>query len=204
MPPWLVVGAAVAAVAAAVPLVRSAQQRDAYAPGAVVTAPPASAAASGTPTSARPSPSATHSLHVLPPTGTGSVATTPRCDGPALVVSVTGPDGAAGTTYHTVVLTNTGRSACHLEGYPGVAATGGAATLDARRDSGIPPSRVVLRPGQAAHAVLAVRNAPSSTAPCPTYRQLLVTPPDSRRTTAFPLQVRPCDGGGRRRPARCG
>ena len=111
-------------------------------------------------------------------------------------MSVTGPDGTAGTIYHTLVLTNTRGETCYLKGYPGVAATGGtAATLDAQRESGVPTPRVLLRPGQAAHALLAVQDVSSSAAPCPSYAQLRVTPPDSLHTTTIPLRVHPCDQG---------
>jgi hypothetical protein len=210
-PPWRVAAAAVAAVAAAVPLVRA--TREGLAPGGGTPSSPAIAGTGRTP----PSPGVTHSgptphptttpgptpsppASTTPTTSTTSTTTTanpaaiPRCDVPSLVVSVTGPDGAAGTTFHTVILTNSGHVACYLQGFPGVAATDGTTTVDARRETGTVASRVVLPPGSAAHAVLGVRNVAGSPKPCPAYPRLLITAPDSRRTTTFPLQVHPCDG----------
>jgi hypothetical protein len=208
-PTWLVAAAAVAAVAAAVPAVRAA--RDGVDGASSTSGRPS---ASATPTSTSPSPartvvgpvppassSGTTSRRAVSPTAspatsaTSTTAAPPaRCDLPTLLVSVTGPGAAAGTVYHTVVLTNTGDRACYLEGFPGVAATDGTTTVDARRDTTVAASKVVLEPGRAAHAVLAVRNLPMSNTPCPSYSRLLVTAPDSRRTTSIPLQVRPCDG----------
>jgi hypothetical protein len=40
--------------------------------------------------------------------------------------------------------------------------------------------------------VLRVRNVPPDATPCPTYHTLLVTPPDSRRTQRFMVDVTPC------------
>jgi len=93
-----------------------------------------------------------------------------------------------------VILTNTGHVGCYLQGFPGVAATDGTTTVDARRQSGTPASRVVLPGGSAAHALLGVRNVSASPKPCPAFPRLLITAPDSRRTTTFPLQVHPCEG----------
>ena len=100
-----------------------------------------------------------------------------------LTVSVDDAQGAAGSTYRNVVFRNGGEQACFLRGFPGVSAAdaAGNAALDAARDTSRPAARIVLQPGQAAHAQLAMRSIPPDAKPCPTYPTLLVTPPDSRR-----------------------
>ena len=118
----------------------------------------------------------------------------PRCDAPALSVGVSGDEDAAGTKYVTIVFRNGGQQSCFLRGFPGVSAAdaGGAAKVDATRDTARPAGRVVLEPGKAAHAVLAVRNVPPGSKACPTYPLVLVTPPDSRRTQRISTDVAPC------------
>ena len=118
-----------------------------------------------------------------------------RCDGPSLTIAVGAPDGAAGTVYRTIVFRNGGPRTCTLKGYPGVAAAdaAGKAVVNATRDTSRAPERVVLAPAGSAHAVLAARNLPSGSAACETYAQLLVTPPDSRRTSTIPVSVTPCE-----------
>lgn len=132
------------------------------------------------------------------PTGSSAAAapaaTGPaRCDAPALTVGVEDASGAAGSKYRNVVFRNGGEQPCFLRGYPGVAAADAAGTsvLDAARD-GSRPVRVLLQPGQAAHAQLAMRDIPPDAKPCPTYPTLLVTPPDSRRTQSVTVDVTPC------------
>lgn len=127
-----------------------------------------------------------------PPTSTTLL---PRCDGPTLTVAVGAADGAAGTVYRTIVFRNGSAIACTLQGYPGVSAAdaAGMAVVDAKRDTSDPATRVVLGPGASAHAVLRARNVPAGSAACDTYPQLLVTPPDSRRTSTLPVAVTPCE-----------
>ncbi len=138
---------------------------------------------------------------VTPPPATPSgsvssqVATGPaRCDAPALTVSLAPSQGAAGTAYFAVVFRNGGEQPCFLQGFPGVSAAdaAGIAQVDAARDTARAPVRVVLQPGQAAHAVLAVGRVPSGSAPCPTFPLVLVTPPDSRRTQRITTDLVPC------------
>jgi Protein of unknown function (DUF4232) len=119
---------------------------------------------------------------------------TPRCDGASLAVSVTDGGGAAGTVYYRVVFTNRSGDPCYLRGFPGVSAAdaSGKATVNASRDTSTAPTRVVLAAGRAAHANLAVRNVPPNAAACPSYPLLLVTPPDSRRTSTISRSVQPC------------
>jgi hypothetical protein len=132
-----------------------------------------------------PSPSATK---------TAVPAGPPRCDAPALTLGVGAAQGAAGTSYRTLVFRNGGEQPCFLRGFPGVSAAdaAGKAVVDAARDTSRAAVRVVLEPGRPAQAVLAVRNVPPDAKACPTYPTLLVTPPDSRRTQTVTVDVTPC------------
>jgi uncharacterized protein DUF4232 len=126
-----------------------------------------------------------------PTTSTGRVL---RCDGPTLAVSAGDGDAAAGTIHFRIVFTNRSSASCYLQGFPGVAAAdaGGASKVNATRDTSTTATRVVLAAGRSAHADLAVRNVPPSSSACPSYPLLLVTPPDSRRTSTIPRIVQPC------------
>ena len=149
-----------------------------------------------TPPAPPPSPTVAPSTSSASATVSPSAAATgtQRCDAPALVVASGPPNGAAGTVYYSVVFRNTGEQPCFLRGFPGVSAAdaSGAGKVDAVRDTTKPATRVVLDPGQSAHAVLAVRNVPPTSAPCPSYPTLLVTPPDSRQTQRVVREVSPC------------
>jgi hypothetical protein len=121
----------------------------------------------------------------------GAVA---RCDGPSLAVTVGAGEGAGGTIHYPVVFTNHGTASCYLQGFPGVAAADAsrAPKVDAARDTSTSPARVILAAGGSAHADLAVRNVPPGSGPCPSYPLLLVTPPDSRRTSTISRSVQRC------------
>jgi hypothetical protein len=174
----LMVGAALAGctgsapVSSAAPVLASGSSGSAVTVTSTVTAPPPSPSVSKTPVVARPA----------------------RCDAPALTLSVGTGQGAAGTNYRTLVVRNGGEQACFLRGFPGVSAAdaAGKAVVDAARDTSRPAVRVVLEPGRAVHAVLAVRSVPPDATACPTYSMLLVTPPDSRRTQTVTEDVTPC------------
>jgi hypothetical protein len=159
--------------------------------GAQATPAPATTTVTRTVTPSPSRPPSSGPVSSRPPAST----LLPRCDGPNLAVTVGAADGAAGTVYRTIVFRNGSGIACTLQGFPGVAAAdaAGKAVVDAARDTSRPPRRVVLGPGASAHAVLAARNLPAGSAACETYGQLLVTPPDSRRTTTIPVAVTPCE-----------
>jgi len=151
-----------------------------------------------TPTGSTPTMSPPHVV-VTPSQGTATTSTTGaasivRCDGPTLAVSVGAGEGAAGTIHYPVVFTNRGRVSCYLQGFPGVSAANaaGAAKVDAARDTTTAATRVVLTAAGSAHANLAVRNVPPGSGACPSYPLLLVTPPDSRRTSTVSRTVQPC------------
>jgi hypothetical protein len=68
---------------------------------------------------------------------------------------------AAGTDYISLVVTNIGSSPCTLLGYPGASfldSHGRQVGLPAKRDRTSPPHRVVVKPGEKAHAVLSYPN----------------------------------------------
>ena len=159
---------------------------------------PASSAAPLPPSGSSASSATVTATVTAPPSPTVSKtpvpAGPPRCDAPALTVGIGGEEGAAGTSYRTIVLRNGGEQPCFLRGFPGVSAAdaAGKAVVDAARDTSRAAVRVVLEPGRATHAVLAVRNVPPGAKACPTYPTLLVTPPDSRRTQTVTVDVTPC------------
>jgi len=92
--------------------------------------------------------------------------------------------GAAGSRFGPLVLTNRSRSTCTLEGYIGgqlYNAAGRRLPTRIVRDRSRPINVVTLRPGQRAFADLhwsAIRTGPILA--CPQPRSLAVTPPDER------------------------
>jgi Domain of unknown function (DUF4232) len=107
--------------------------------------PPRAAAASQAPAAATASPAA-------------SPAAAPRCALSGLRISVgTGSRVTTETTRYALDFTNVGGAACTLTGYPEVAAYQGDGTVvgdAAVRDTSVAAARVVLAPGQTAHASL--------------------------------------------------
>src|SRR3954452_24096621 len=111
--------------------------------------------------------------HVIatPREGTPTASTSrangvPRCDGATLAVSVGDGEAAAGTIHYRILFTNRGSVSCYLQGFPGVAAAdaGGAAKVTAMRDTSTTATRVVLTSDRSAHADLAARTVPPSSA----------------------------------------
>lgn len=166
-------------------------------PGSDATSATTTVTTTVTPTGSAPTLSPPH-IVATPSQGTASTSTgagaVGRCDGPTLAVSVGNGEGAAGTVHYPILFTNRGDTSCYLQGFPGVAAAnvGGAANVNATRDTGVRATRIVLATGRTAHADLAVRNVPPGSAACPSYPVLLVTPPDSRRTSTISRRVQPC------------
>jgi hypothetical protein len=98
------------------------------------------------------------------PTAT-STTTTPAapaaCRSGKLKLSVGSGQGAAGTTYQSIVLTNVGAKACTLFGYPGVSFVDAAGTQlgkPAGHDNG-QKKTISLAPGGAAYSTLRQPNA---------------------------------------------
>jgi len=141
--------------------------------------------------------------NVLPPTTpswratTTAVPITPRCGTAQLLPVVVSQQGALGTEYVIISLTNT-RSTCQTGGFPGVQvndATGRNSVNAAR----LGPSRgvVVLQHGSAAEFTLSgpdFRPPDGSGPPCPTSATALITPPDETVSEVLSLHVPMCAG----------
>lgn len=124
------------------------------APGAAATHTVTVQAGAGTrATSAAPTPSASSAAAVGP---SGCLAS-------GLQARLGVADGAAGTIYQLVVLTNTSDAACTLYGYPGVSfvtgAGGAQVGLPATRNPIAAKRLITLAPGARANFLLAVHDA---------------------------------------------
>lgn len=117
-----------------------------------VTATPSDPAPAPSPTSADPTPAPSH-------TSDGR----PTCLASGLHARIAGSEGAAGTVYQTIVLTNTSHTTCDLDGYPGVsfvdAVGGGPVGAPATRSRVQPPVLVTLPPGASASTTVGVAQA---------------------------------------------
>ena len=115
-------------------------------------------------------------------------------------------NGAAGTIYYPLELTNLSRHACSLYGFPGVSAisrTGQQLGSPASWASGGTfgtPRTVVVEPGATVHAILAYHDAAVSTAPgchaVNTTSQLRVYPPDQRGAAYAFFDLPACSHAG--------
>jgi hypothetical protein len=83
---------------------------------------------------------------------------------------------------HVVMFSNEGSASCQTQGYPGVAAlnSAGRQIKQAVRQAG-QPAVIVLKPGQAASALVSANTASCTT--LTTVSGLLVTAPDQRTST---------------------
>ncbi len=120
-----------------------------------------------------------------------------RCTSANLAVWVfaDGADSTAGTTFYHLEYTNTGRSTCYLNGFPGVSAT----TLSrkqlgqaAAHNDGVPATTIDLSPGRTAHSVLGYVDVQVSSACKPRNASFLqVYAPDAlqAKRAFFPLPV---------------
>lgn len=97
-----------------------------------------------------------------------TTVSTPAPSGPApcatasLSGSLTGANGAAGSTYYQLVLTNTGTATCVVEGYPGVSFVYGTQGMQVGAPAARTPGTVTpvtLAPGASAHATLQITEA---------------------------------------------
>jgi hypothetical protein len=122
---------------------------------------------------------------------------TPRCTSSDLAVWVNADsaNGAAGTIFYHLDLTNPSHRSCYLLGWPGVAATtssGHRLGLPARNSFNAPLRVVTVRPGATAHALLGYVDVQVTPGCHPTNATFLkVTPPHtpSSRNAFFPLPV---------------
>jgi hypothetical protein len=99
-------------------------------------------------------------------TGSSSPATSAGpagCQASGLQARLGAAQGAAGTSYQVIVLTNTANAACTLYGYPGVSFVtgvgGGEVGMPASKDPLVSKTLVTLGPGATANFLLAVHDA---------------------------------------------
>jgi hypothetical protein len=85
-------------------------------------------------------------------------ATPVRCYSSQLSVSLGSGNGAAGSSYYPLNFKNTSKVTCSLYGYPGVSALLNGKQLGAAavRETSVPKSTVILKPGVTVNAVLQV------------------------------------------------
>jgi uncharacterized protein DUF4232 len=129
------------------------------------SAPPASSATSGTaPPAGASSASGTPSVaaSTSPATTSTAQAGLAGCVSSELQAKLGQSQGAAGTIYQVVVLTNTSNSACTLDGYPGVSfVTGEGGRVigaPATRNTAIGDVPVTLQPGGKASTLVGVED----------------------------------------------
>jgi hypothetical protein len=170
---------------------------------------PASPASSTAPTSASASAPASASPSVSASVSESSGATmsnepaTAECRVGDLRFHLSPGEGAAGSTYYRLRMTNTSSAPCASGGYGGVSlvAEPGGAPIGAPADRVEPGRRTVftLRPGEAAEATLRETNAGNYPRPrChpAPARGLRVYPPDETRSTFVHHATTACSAAG--------
>jgi Protein of unknown function (DUF4232) len=127
----------------------------------------------------------------------------PTCVSSDLQASLGPSQGAAGTFYHLLILTNTSSADCTLYGYPGVSfVTGQGGSVigaPAGRNSVVPDTLVTLPPGGTASALLGVEDTgalpPSSCVPG-TSDWLQIYPPGDTGSLFVQLKSSVCTKAG--------
>ncbi len=187
------------------------------APATSSSRPPTSAAPSPTPTPTTPTPTTPVPTPTAPtptsPTPTTTATTTPSapptsvgvCTSAQLVAALVPADAPAGRGAAVLTLTNTGRGACHLKGFGGIALSrsDGAPVLSRQVRSDATPPALTLAPGDVARSSLSWSTAANTavgepaTGDCEAVpTSLLVIPPDQIDDRAVPWSAGPvCDQG---------
>jgi Protein of unknown function (DUF4232) len=157
-----------------------------------------SAAPTTTPTTATPT---TATPVTTTPTSRSSAPSGPSaCTDKQLTVGHTAPSGATGHSGIVVVFVNESTERCTLTGYPGAAVldSSGKQLEQAKRTTrgflggcGCAPHPVVLRPGGKASAL--IEGDVGGGGECLRGRALLVTPPDTERSTRIAFRAYSCD-----------
>jgi hypothetical protein len=156
--------------------------------------------------SAGVSPSTDTSTTASPSAGTSTKAAAspsptaaPNCATSDLRVTRSGPEGAAGSTFYTLRLTNIADHPCRTGGFGGVSLvhtpTGAPVGTPARRVNKDQAEPITLKPGRRAEAALQVVEAGNfSTATCrPVAVQgLAIYPPNQTRSAFVPLAATGC------------
>jgi hypothetical protein len=124
----------------------------------------------------------------------------PRCRSVTLRAALGPAEGAAGSVLRPLVLTNTGRQACTLQGFPGVSYVTGDAGRQvgaAAVRSGPAGRRVTLAPGASAQApvrLVDVRNFAAAACRPTTVRGLRIFPPGETAALFVPAPGTGCAG----------
>lgn len=127
-----------------------------------------------------------------------------RCATTALIGSVAGSGGAAGTIETTIGLKSTATGSCSLGGFPGLQlldASGTNLPTNVVRTgnysfTAMAPTTVTLVPGQTAYFNIGYSDVPVGTeTSCPTSTSLLVTPPNATDSLRMTAMLAPCGGG---------
>jgi hypothetical protein len=129
-------------------------------------------------------------------------AATPACATSGLDVWLnTQGNGAAGTIYYHLEITDLSGSTCTLFGYPGVSGVSltGAQLGSAASRNGVTPTTVTLANGETAHALLAIHDAgafPPSQCHMVTAAGLRVYPPNQTQSRVAPYPFFACSKSG--------
>jgi Protein of unknown function (DUF4232) len=136
----------------------------------------------------------------LASSGTASTASVAaaahRCYTSELTVWLGTPgNGAAGSVYYDLELSNTSNATCTLFGFPGVSANNGGKQLGsaAGRTHSRPSTLVTLRPGGTSHVILQIAdvgNYPTSACVPVRAQSLRVYPPGALASINMPFQGR--------------
>jgi hypothetical protein len=122
----------------------------------------------------------------------------PICRGGDLAGAIVDIQGAAGSAFGRLILTNTSTRSCRLRGYVGAAfvgTNGASIATHVLHDASDPVRTVVLKSGAAAAATIRWSHVPSGTATsCPTARWVRITPPGSSGATRVYFGDTPCRG----------
>jgi hypothetical protein len=162
------------------------------------TAPPGSAAATRTVTvqagATGTTPASSPAPTVSPVVQTGP----PGCQATGLSAKLGGSQGAAGTSYQVIVLTNTGSASCTLYGYPGVSFVTGLGGRQIGRPATKNPlvarSLITLTPGGMANVLLAVHDAGAYGCKIVAVHWLKIYPPGDFTSIYMNYDTQACAG----------
>jgi len=121
----------------------------------------------------------------------------PRCTAQHLVGAIIDVQGAAGSRFGRLLLTNRSRRNCRTLGFIGgqlIAPNGDRLPTEIVRDTHVRPRRVLIRSGAAAVVSVRWNVIPSGNRPCRRARWLRVTPPDGTKATRVYFGDTPCRG----------
>jgi hypothetical protein len=156
-------------------------------------------------TTSTPSTTAPPTSSTTSTTGSPGLAT---CLATQLAMVPQNGNGAAGTIYQTVVMTNSSSTTCTLYGYPGMqlldaqggdipttvvrGGLGGGAPAGATQ----PATLVTLAPGQAAAFAMQFEDVQvGNETSCPTSAKAEITPPNDTAPGVVAMAIGPCDNG---------